>query len=182
MPYDNLTDVQKEAYVNSDADLITLSTLEIYHPNFTSSLKIVRDSTALSGAKIESGAPEAPGSTVTFQAFWFEFVPPEIDGQPDPTFDISVVNASGAITPYLESATESIVPIGVVYRTYLYDSAGGGLLNGGQPSADPFYLEAFTAETQGNMAVFKIIMAPIGNRSFPSYRYTPEEFPGLLTL
>lgn len=182
MPYDNLTDVQKEAYVNSDADLITLSTLEIYHPNFTESLKLVRDSTALTGAKIESGAPEAPGATVTFQPFWFDFIPPEIDGDPDPTFDITVVNASGAITSYLESATESTVPIGVVYRTYLYDASSGGLLNGGQPSADPFYLEAFTAEIKGNTAVFTIIMAPIGNRSFPSWTYTPEEFPGLLTL
>lgn len=182
MPYDNLTDVQKEAYVNSDADTITLSTLEIYHPSFSSSLKIVRDSVVLSGAKIESGAPEAPGATVDFQPFWFDFVPPEIDGDPDPTFNITVVNAGGAITPYLESATETIVPIGVVYRTYLYDSLNGGLLNSGQPSADPFYLEAFTAEVQGNTAIFKIIMTPIGNRSFPSFTYTPEDFPGLLTL
>lgn len=174
MPYDNLDDVQKEAYVNSDSDLITMSTLEIDHADFSQPIRVVRDRNALTGVKTAAGA------SITFAPFWFEFVPPELTGDPDPTFDISVANATGELTQYLEIATESVTPITVIYRTYLVNMLTGAKLLGGLPSSDEMTMESYTVSTQGNMAVFTIVMSPIANQSFPSYTYNPDDFPGLL--
>lgn len=178
MPDSELTAVQKEAYVLSSSHLVTLHTLEIRHPDFLSPIRIVRDQRDLVG-KLESDAPANAGENVTFTALWFEFIPPELGEDPDPTFDIKVDNVSGILIPYLELASASTEPIEVTYRMFSWNHITQALNNLDEPSAEPLHMEVFKAGTQAHAAMFTITMAPIANRPFPKEKYTTSQFPGL---
>ena len=53
MPDDTLSLAIKEAYASAPSNLVIHHTLEIWHPNFTTPIRVVRDNVDLS-AKLES--------------------------------------------------------------------------------------------------------------------------------
>lgn len=178
MPKDDLSAVQKEAYIQVSSHLTTLHTLEIRHPSFTAPIRVVRDQRDLT-ARLEADAPVDGNAYVTFTGLWFTFVPPEINEDPNPTFTVMVDNVTHILTPYLEVASATTTPIEVTYRMYSWNFITEGLNESDYPSAEPLHMEVFSASSSGHTVSFQITMVPISNRPFPFEKYTPDRFPGL---
>ena len=178
MPADDLSAVQKEAYIQVSSHLTTLHTLEVRHPSFTSPIRVVRDQRDLT-AKLEPDAPVNPDTYVTFTGIWFTFIPPEINDDPNPTFTVMIDNVTHILTPYLELASASTTPLDVTYRMYSWNHITEGLNEGDYPSAEPLHMEVFSATSSGQTVSFSITMIPISNRPFRFEKYTPSRFPGL---
>jgi len=101
-----LTAALKEAYASAPSNVIIYSTLELYHPTFTSPIRVVRDYNDLV-VNLESDAPRNPGdltnattttnTKVTFVAFNFDFTRPEVSSQGIPQVTITLDNVDRAI-------------------------------------------------------------------------------------
>ena len=173
MPDSTLTQALKEAYASAPNNTVAYHTLEIYHPAFTTPIRVVRDFVDLS-AKLESTAPRDPSTYVTFVGYAFDIVPPEVSTTGVPTCQITIDNVSRAIMSNLEAAITTNTPISVIYRMFLSTDLTGPQNN------PPMALTIISIQAD----VFKITatatFGDLVNKRFPSQLYTIETFPGLV--
>lgn len=173
MPDSTLTQAIKEAYAAAPSDVVIHHTLELRHPAFTQPLRVVRDYAALD-ATLEASAPEDPSTEVTFTAFAFDLVKPEVNSDGRPQITIEIDNVSREIIANIEAAMSSQASIEVTYREYLSTDLTG-------PQNDPplhMNIVRITAD------LFRVradaTFGDFSNRRFPAVAYTAETFPGLV--
>jgi len=173
MPDDTLSLAIKEAYASAPSNLVIHHTLEIWHPNFTTPIRVVRDHVDLT-AKLESSAPRNAGQYVTFVGYAFDVVPPEVTHTAVPQCVIEIDNVSRDILAKIDLALGNVDPITVIYRAFLSTDLSG-------PENDPPLTLTILSITAN---VFRIrAMAGFGdltNKRFPGLDYTAEVFPGLI--
>jgi hypothetical protein len=169
-----LSEAIKEAYASAPADQVIYHTLEIWHPNFTQPIYVVRDFHDLTATK-EATAVRSPGAEVTFVGFAFNLTPPEVDMDGVPQCVIEIDNVSREILANIEASMGSTSTITVIYRAYLSDDLIG-------PENDPpleLTIHSITAD------VFKVRavagFGSLANLKFPKLEYSSEVFPGLIT-
>lgn len=173
MPDDTLSLAIKEAYASAPSNLVIHHTLEIWHPNFTTPIRVVRDHVDLT-AKLESSAPRNAGQYVTFVGFAFDVVPPEVTHTAVPQCVIEIDNVDREILAQIDQAVQTAEQITVIYRAYLSDAVLDGPENDPpmeltmiSVSATPFRIRA----TAG--------FPDLVNLRFPKLDYDLETFPGL---
>lgn len=168
-----LSEAIKEAYASAPADAILYHTLEIWHPNFTAPIYVVRDFADLNATK-EAGAARDAGTEVTFVGFAFNLVPPEVDRGGVPQCVIEIDNVSREILANIEASMGSTDSITVIYRAYLSDDLSG-------PENDPpleLTIMSITADPFKVRAVAGF--GSLANVRFPKLDYDAQTFPGLI--
>lgn len=169
-----LSQAIEEAYSTAPAGEVIIHTLEFRHPSFTAPLRVVHDQQDFVGT-LESTAPENAGESVTFVAFAFDFVPPNIETTGAlPEVTIAIDNVSGEILAYMDAAANSPDLIEMTYRPYLYSDPSEPQMN------PPLTLTVRTVEAN----IFRITaIASFGdfiNKAFPGQVYDATRFPGLI--
>lgn len=164
----------REAYATAPAGEVILHTLEFRHPAFTAPLRVVRDHRELV-ARLESTAPENPNEEVTFVAFAFDFVPPDVDTTGAmPEVIIAIDNVSSQILGYMDQAANSQDLIEMTYRPYLASDPS-------EPQMDPpLTLTVRSVEADIFRITARASYGDFVNRSFPSEVYNSTRFPGLI--
>jgi hypothetical protein len=170
----NLEAAIREAYATAPAGEVILHTLEFRHPAFTAPLRVVRDHRELV-ARLESTAPENPNEEVTFTAFAFDFVPPDVDTTGAmPEVIIAIDNVSSQILGYMDQAANSQDLIEMTYRPYLASDPS-------EPQMDPpLTLTVRSVEADIFRITARASYGDFVNRSFPSEVYNSTRFPGLI--
>lgn len=165
----------KEAYASAPSNAVIHHTLEIYHPAFSVPIRVVRDQVDLA-ATLEATAPRDASTLVTFVAFAFDIVPPDVQSSAMPSCVIEIDNVSRDILAQIEAATGSTDLITVIYRQFLSTDLSG-------PENDPPLTLTVLAISAN---VFRIRatcgFGDLVNKKFPSNLYTAEQFPGLIAL
>lgn len=173
MPDPNLSEAIKEAYASAPSDEVIYHTLEIWHPNFTQPIYVVRDFQDLNATKEATAARDA-GTEVTFVGFAFDFIPPEVDRGGIPQCVVEIDNVSREILANIEAAMGSTETITVIYRAYLSSDLSG-------PENDPpleLTIHSITADPFKVRAVAGF--GSLANVKFPRLEYSSEVFPGLI--
>lgn len=172
MPDATLSQAIAEAYASAPSAETVIHTLELRHPDFTTPIRVVRDKQDFT-ATLEADAPEDPGAEVTFVAFAFDFLMPDVNKNAVPEIEIVLDNASAEIIGYLDAAAQSSELIEVTYRPYLASDTSG-------PQMDP-PLTLVLREVKAD--IFRIRaragFGDLGNRRFPSETYSSDRFAGL---
>lgn len=162
-----------EAMASVDQEEVLLDTLELRHPAFTQPARVVRAYQNYT-LGLESDAPTQAGQMVEFLACPFEFELPPFEEGTVPTLKITISNVSRDLTGQLEAAISQIAPIQVTYRPYLESDPSGPQMN------PPFHMTL----TKVTVDVFSVTgiasLDDVHNWPFPSKRYTPSRFPGLV--
>jgi hypothetical protein len=173
MPDPTLSDAIREAYASAPVDEVILHTLELWHPAFSVPIRVVRDRVALE-ARIEAGAARDAGAIVTFVAYAFDVIPPEVTSEGAPELTIEIDNVDRAILAQLDLAVVSDDPVSVIYRAYL----DHGALDG--PETDPPLEMVLTAVSATPFRLRATAsFATLHDRAFPGLFYDLETFPGL---
>lgn len=173
MPDAALSAALAEAYASAPTDAVIYHTLEINHATFATPIRVVRDSADLD-ATLEADAPSDPSTEVTFTAYAFEIVPPEVTLDGAPRLQIEIDNVSREILANIELAMSSRELLTVIYRAFLSSDLSG-------PQNDPPL----------SLTIFSISATPlriralagfqdVANKRFPGEEYTAETFPGLV--
>ena len=173
MPDTTLSEAIQEAYASAPSDQIIYHTLEIWHLNFSAPIYVVRDFADLT-ATVEAGAARNGGQPVTFVAFAFDIVPPEVDKSGVPQCVIEIDNVSRDILANIDLAMGSTDSITVIYRAFLSTDLNG-------PENDPpleLTIHSITADPFRVRAVAGF--GSLANLRFPKLEYTSEIFPGLV--
>lgn len=173
MPDSTLSQAIKEAYASAPNTSVAYHTLEIYHPSFTTPIRVVRDFVDLS-ARLESTAPRDASTYVTFVGYAFDIVLPEVSSTGVPSLQITIDNVARDIMANLELAVTTSTPITVIYRLFLSTDLTGPQNN------PPMALTIISISAD----VFKITatatFGDLVNKRFPSVTYNIETFPGLV--
>jgi len=170
-----LSEAIKEAYASAPVDEIIYHTLEIYHPDFTTPIRVVRDTADLT-ATLEATAPRNASASVTFTGYAFDVVPPDVQSTQMPQCVIEIDNVARDILAQVDLAVGSTALIQVIYRQFLSSDLAG-------PQNDPpLSLTVFDISAD----VFRI-RATCGfgdflNKRFPAQEYTADRFPGLIAV
>lgn len=174
MPDATLTAAIREAYASAPSDSIIYHTLEIWHPNFSVPIRVVRDRADLT-AKLEASAPRNAGTLQTFVGFAFDIVPPDATFSAVPQCTIEMDNVSREILSQIEASLGSQEPITVIYRAFLSSNLAVG------PENDPPLTLTVLAISA---TVFRLRatcgFGDLANKRFPSKDYTAAVFPGLI--
>ena len=174
MPDVTLSEAIKEARASAPRGVVEYHTLEIYHPTFTTPIRIVQDRADLT-AYLEADAPRNGGEEVTFLAYAFDLVPPEVSATGIPTMQITIDNVSRLIAASIENALGSTDLVTVIYRNYLSNDLTG-------PQNDPPVTLDITAITVDAFRITATCGFPdLMNKRFPTREYSAEDFPGLVT-
>jgi hypothetical protein len=173
MPDATLSDALMEAYASAPADVIVYHTLELRHTAFTTPIRVVRDTADLT-ATLEATAPEDPSTEVTFAAFAFDFVRPEISAGGVPQMTIEMDNVDRAIVANIEAAMATTDLVEATYREYLSTDLSA-------PANDPPIHMTIVSITADVFRVRAVAGFPdLVNRRFPTTEYDSETFPGLI--
>jgi hypothetical protein len=168
----NLSAAIAEAYASCPADVVELSTIEVYHPTWAAPVRLVRDRVNLT-ATLEASAPNDPGATVLFQAFPFDFTLPK-RGEGRQELRLQIDNASRLLMNVIESMDLAAdEPVRVIYRPYLSTDLSGPHMN------PPLRLAVRSISVDLQRVVLSCGYADFANRKFPRRVYRVEEFPGL---
>ncbi len=152
--------------------IVIYDTLELRHPAFTSPIRVVQDEVDLD-ARIEAGAAIDAGLMVTFRAYAFDLVPPEVfGGVPQMTLEID--NVDREIGVQLEAANREGSPITLVYRLYR-----SGQLTTGPSNLPPMKMELKTVSVKPMRVTATAGFRDLLNRVFPALEYSLERFAGL---
>lgn len=174
MPDASLSEAIKEAYASAPAGVIIYHTLELRHPTMTVPIRLVRDYVDLT-AYLEADAPEGPGAAVTFVAYAFDFMRPEVGPDGVPRMAITIDNVSRLITAAIENTLASTAPIEATYREYLSTDLSG-------PQNDPpIHMQILSVSCDVLRVTAQAGFPDLLNRKFPTLEYTAEEFPGLVS-
>ncbi|EPX84564.1 hypothetical protein ruthe_02109 [Rubellimicrobium thermophilum DSM 16684] len=172
MPDPALSAALAEAYASVPDGVVVLDTLEIWHPAFTTALRIVADGSALA-ARLEADAPRDPGALVTFIPLAFRLRPPEISPEAPGVLEAEIDTAGREIVAEIDRAVATLDPIEIVWRRFVADRADDGpdYVVGGltlrSVSATPFRLVAQAG------------WVDLVNERFPRLVYDRERFPTL---
>lgn len=100
-------------------------TIELYHPDFSSTLRFVADPSDR-GLTLEADAPRDASTKVTFTAIYMKIIEPQESGQVEQTLSVSMGGVGGEINSILSEITESgrLTPIDLIYRKF-YSGDGG---------------------------------------------------------
>ncbi len=170
-----LSDAIEEAYATAPAGEVILHTLEFRHPSFLVPLRVVHDQTDLV-ATLESDAPEDAGDAVTFTAFAFDFIPPDVDSSGAiPEITIAIDNVSRDIIAYMDQAANSNDLIEVTYRPYLSTDLSEPQMN------PPLTMTIKTVEADIFRITARATFGDFVNKSFPSELYNSTRFPALIS-
>lgn len=107
-----------EFFLNSKSNVVQLETLEISHPSFTKTYRVVRNAVAGITAKLENG------STVTFDYYPLKIDTAGTKNDLDQVFNISIGDLGELVPSEIDEVTEAstfnIRPT-VIYRVYRSD-------------------------------------------------------------
>lgn len=173
MPDPALSEALREAYASAPVNQVIYHTLELWHPVFTTPIRVVRDVRALD-ARIEASAARNAGELVTFAHYAFDVVQPDTVTESLPQATIEIDNVGREIIAQIDEAIIAGAPIVVIYRQYLSDTAEDG------PENDPplqLTLIKVSATSTRIRAVAGFAM--LLDRKFPRLEYDLETFPGL---
>jgi hypothetical protein len=174
MPDSTLSEAIKEAYAAAPSDEVLYHTLEIWHSNFTQPIYVVRDHADLT-ATIEASAARNAGLPVTFVAFAFNIVPPEVNRGGAPQCVIEIDNVSREILAAVESAMGSTESIIVIYRAYLSSDLASGPENDPPLELTILSITADPFKVRAQCGFINLL-----NLKFPRLTYSAETFPGLM--
>lgn len=167
-----LTDAIKEAYASCPSDVAVIDTVEIYHPDWASIIRLVRDKENLT-ATLEESAHNNPGASVVFTAMDFTLNQPRI-GEGRQELELTVDNASLLLIPLLESHDlSSLDEARVIYRPYLSTDLTGPHMN------PPLNLSIISVSANMHSVTLRCGYANFANLRFPRQVYTVDDFPGL---
>ena len=173
MPDPAISAALREAYASAPASEVIFHTLELWHPNFTAPLRVVRDQVALE-ARLEDGAPRDAGAVVTFVPYAFDIVPPDQSSTAAPECVIEIDNVSREILAQIDLAVASVDPVSILYREYV----ASGIADG--PETDPpLEMEAISASATARRIRLKAGFPNLLNVKFPALDYDLDHFPGL---
>jgi hypothetical protein len=168
-----LSEALKEAYASAPTADVLLHTLELWHPNFTAPIRVVRDQQDFTST-LESTAPRNAGESVTFVGFAFDIVPPEVSDRAIPQCVIEMDNVSREILSNVEQAMTSTELVTAIYRAYLDTDTSG-------PQNDPPLILTLTSISATLFRIRANAGFPdLANRRFPKLEYTADRFPGLI--
>ncbi|MGV8987818.1 MAG: DUF1833 family protein [Cypionkella sp.] len=173
MPDPTLSAAIKEAYASSPSGLVIYHTLEIWNPAFSAPIRVVRDTDSLD-AMIEIGAPRDAGSVVTFTAYAFDIVLPELTTNSVPSCSVEIDNVDRLILSQIDLATISGLTTTVIYRQYL--STG---LSIGPENLPVMTLTVLSVSATPYRIKMSAGFPDLLNRKFPALEYDPEVFNGL---
>lgn len=166
----------KEAYSAAPSNVVIYHTLELWHINFTTPIRVVRDFANLS-ARLEASAPRDAGQIVTFIAFAFDFSKPEVSSSNVPQITITMDNVDRSIVANIEAAMGSRELVTVTYREFLSSDLVG--VSSGPQNNPPLSMTIMTTVAD----VFKITATAgfpnLMNKRFPTQEYSAETFTGL---
>ena len=172
MPDATLDEAIREAMASAPVGVVIYDTLELRHPAFTVPIRVVLDEVDLD-ARLEAGAPSDAGLIVTFRAYAFDLVPPEVfSGVPQMTLEID--NVDREIGVQLEAANREGSPITLIYRLYR-----SGQLATGPSNLPPMKMELKTVSVMPMRVRATAGFRDLLNRVFPGIEYSLERFPGL---
>lgn len=173
MPDSTLSQALREAYASVPAEEIVFHTLELWHPDFTQPVRVVRDFQDLQ-ARLEPAAPRQPGALVDFVAFAFDAGLPEVSPDASPTLTLEMDNAGPELMTQIERAATSVQPVEVIYRQYLASALEA-------PQNDPpLTLQVLSIRATPLRVTVRCGFADLANRRFPARNYSAAEFPGLI--
>jgi hypothetical protein len=174
MPDPSLSDALKEAYATAPARSVVYHTIELYHPEFSTPIRVVRDTVALD-ARLEATAPRNAGEVVTFVAFAFDLVKPELTATGTPQCTLVMDNIGRDVADQLDQAIVAGQPITLIYREFLSDTLNDG------PETDPPPVLTLTSVRVTTMRITAQAGFPpdLVNRRYPRLDYSAEVFPGL---
>lgn len=94
-------------------------TIEVYHPDFASVLRFVRDFVDIS-LTLESTAPRNPSTSVLFTAIAMEINEPGENGQIEQVLGVNLGAVGNEVNDQLDQITESgaLTPVELIYRKY----------------------------------------------------------------
>ena len=168
-----LSQALKEAYAAAPVGLVIYHTLELWHPAFTSPIRVVRDYVDLT-ATLESSAPRDASASVLFIAFNFEITKPEVSPTGVPQITITLDNVDRAIVANIEAAMGSTDMVQVIYREFLSTDLSAPQNN------PPLTMTVLNIVTD----VFKVTATAgfnnLMNKRFPTLEYSAETFVGLV--
>lgn len=170
----NLTEAIEEAYATAPAGQVILHTLEFRHPSFTAPLRVVNDQQDFVGT-LEATAPLNPSEAVTFTAFAFDFVPPDVDSSGTlPEVTIAIDNVSREVLAYMDLAANSPNLIAVTYRPFLSNDPSEPQMN------PPLTLTVRTVEADIFRITARASFGDFINKAFPATLYDATRFPALI--
>ena len=165
----SFSEALKEAFAVCRADEVIYSTLELNHTSFTQPIYVVNDRAPLT-------VPLETGTTVTFVAFSFDLILPEVTADSVPMMEIKLDNISRDILTQVKLAMGSTSKIAAIHRFYSSRDLSG-------PQNDP-PLEADLLKIRAD--VFRITAGAgfynVTNKRFPFTEYDLQTFPGLMGL
>lgn len=173
------SDAVNEAFASSPVNDTLYDTIELIHPSFTDDNGNPTTIRAISGAtkkmcRMEEGAPENSGQLVEFLPIPFKVTLPGFAPDSIPSIRIDMDNVTRQMSKHVEEGVAFYDPIVMVYRPYLESNR----LNG--PELNPPYIMELGAITLDTFkASATATLTNIGNRGFPSKKYTPDVFRGL---
>lgn len=161
-----------EAYASAPAGAVVLDTLELWHPAFTSALRIVNDEVALE-ARLEAAAPRQGSEMVTFLPLAFRLRPPELTPDSVAVLTAEIDTTDRMIVAEIEAAVTTLDPAEVIWRRFLLDEAadGPGYVVGG--------MTLISASASPARLVAQAGWPDLVNETFPRMDYRREDFPTL---
>ena len=170
-----LSTAYRAACASGDPSVVILDTVELYHPDWPSIIRLVADRTDLT-ATLEATAPNNPGASVLFTAFPMQVDMPRTgDGPQDGSVVIS--NATRLVMAILEAADLSdAVPIRVIWRPYVSTDLTGPGIN------PPLRMAVKSISADGGRVTFQCGPVEFANRRFPRPStgvYKTTMYPGL---
>ena len=161
-----------EAMASAPANVVIYHTLELWHPAFTTPIRVVRDYADLT-ATLEATAPRNPSEAVTFIAFNFDFTKPEVSAAGIPQITITMDNADRAIVANIEAALGSTDLVSVIYREFISTDLSA-------PQNNPPLAMTILSVTADVFKVTAVAGFPnLMNKRFPTTEYSAEVFVGL---
>ena len=173
MPDPALSAALREAYASAPVDQIVYHTLEIWHPAFSAPIRVVRDQDPLD-ARLEATAARNPGQVVTFAAYAFDVIPPDLTSTGVPQCSIEIDNVSREILAQIDAAVVQPEPITMIYRAYLSDT-----LDEGPETDPPLELQVLTISATPLRIRATAGWPNLLQARFPRAEYDLDTFPGL---
>lgn len=172
MSDDTLSQAIKEAYASAPANVVIYHTMELWHPAFTTPIRVVRDYVDLT-ATLESTAPRNASESVTFIAFNFDFTKPEVSAAGIPQITITMDNVDRSIVANIEAALGSTELVSVIYREFISTDLSS-------PQNNPPLSMTIMSVTADVFKVTAVAGFPnLMNKRFPTTEYSTEVFTGL---
>lgn len=174
MPDPSLSAALKEAYATAPTDEVIYHTLELWHPAFSTAIRVVRDYTNID-AMIEATAARDAGMVVPFTAYAFNVIPPDLSATSLPQCTIEIDNVSRDIMAQIDAAIMQTDKVTVIYRAYLSNS-----LTAGPQNDPPLEMEMITMGANPLRLIATAGFTNLLDKRFPSLDYSLEIFTGLM--